>query len=82
MIFLLPESRRGHLRHITDKGGTVDSIEGHLRGTWEASGKHLEGICDRHMWEEAGGHLESVRYQGGWETCGIWEAHGKHQEGI
>ena len=44
-IFSQVESRRGHLGHITDKGGTG----GHLGGIWGASGRHL-GV----IWEASG----------------------------
>ena len=69
MIFLLPESRGGHLRHITGKGGTLGILD--LASIWEASGKHLGSIR-----VASGKHLEDI-----WEASRHLGS-GKHLVGI
>ena len=78
------ESRRGHLGHITDKGGTGKQFGApgiwDLGSIWEAS-LGIWGLGG--IWEASGKHHGSnLGHLGIWDLEGIWEASGKHLGGI
>ena len=71
-IVLASESRRGHLRRLTGKGGTLGIWD--LGNIWEASEKHQGSVR-----EASGKHLGSIQAPGIWEASG--EASGRTSGG-
>ena len=57
MIFSLSESRRGHLRRLTGKGGT----ETHLGSIWEASTLGFPPWSERCLLETPGVKIQADR---------------------